>query len=214
MDGHAERRAEENGGVRVAVSGAGEVTVAHALDGDGLVHVLRLDGAGDELWSLELPGADARVDGLDVDASGRTLLGMYTFDDRAARALMLIGSDGDVKWTRGSDDIPIEITSDLAFGPCDTIVLAGTADSIDDTPGFWRQLWITKLTADGDPLWTEMIDGPLAQPEAEDSIHAIVIDEAGRVTAAGAVTTAIDPDNGDEEFPTHDRDLWLGRFGA
>jgi len=201
----------------VATSANGDVTVGYALDGedaDGLVRVSRYDAAGQEQWSVDFPGPSARLDAMDTDDTGRVIVGLYVYDEGGPRrSLALLSAQGTLEWTRSTDDTPSQLTSAVAFAPCDTIVMAGGADPASDASELGRQLWVTKLDSDGTPLWANFTDGPLDTNHFSDGIRAIAVDAAGQITAAGVVTVEINPSQG-EEFPVNDTDLWFGRFDA
>ena len=200
---------------RIGVDAAGDIRAAHTVRdpaGNNLVRLVRLDPDGMLQWSLDLPGEEIRLESMGVDSMGRTLLALYTYDfdeAGATRFLVFVDGDGNELWTRTSEDTAIEFTTVIAFAPCDTIVVAGMGDPGPSTLGRERQIWISKLSIDGEPLWAQMIDGPFEEGDADDQIHDIAVDAQGRVTAAGTMT--VDTfDNG--KFPGYVRDRWLGQF--
>lgn len=199
---------------RIGVDATGSVTAAHTVRdeaGNNLVRVVRLDPDGVLQWSLDLPGEEIRLEAMGIDDDGRALVALYTFDAavlEATRSLVLLDAEGAQRWTRTSADTALEYTATIAFAPCDTIVVAGMGDPGPSTLGAERQIWISKLTSDGEPLWAKMIDGPY-EPDAEDQIEAIAVDALGGVVAAGTMTVDVVDD---DEFPVYVHDRWLGRF--
>lgn len=200
---------------RIGVDATGSVTVAHTVRdeaGNNLVRVVRLDPDGVLQWSLDLPGEEIRVEAMGIDDDGRALVALYTFDSavvEATRSLVLLDAEGMQQWTRTSADTALEYTATIAFAPCDTIVVAGMGDPGPSTLGAERQIWISKLTSDGEPLWAGMIDGPYEPDDAEDQIEAIAVDALGGVVAAGTMTVDVVDDG---KFPSYIHDRWLGRF--
>lgn len=201
---------------QVGTDGDGNIIVAHTGRDGGdevLLRVVSYTPDGDERWSVDQHGPMIGVEALGVRESGESLLGHYTFESdttEAVRTLVMVDAAGAISWTKTSRDSAIELTNAIAFAPCDTIVLAGGGDPGPSTYGTERRLWVSKIDLAGTPLWSQLIDGPL-EPDGEDILGGVAVDEDGAITAVGNVVVAVDEVPG-EEFPNYDRDRWLGRF--
>jgi hypothetical protein len=148
--------ASPDGGVYLAF---GEEIERPALE---VIWLASLDGDGNLLWSERLNGRGPDVVG---DLAARpggggivtAVCGSFdatTFDVR----LVAFGPDGTVEWQRILDAGVPEFPTRLLRAADGTWLMGGYAgDLVDSSFDF---AWLTRLTADGDVLWSESLRGP------------------------------------------------------
>ncbi len=212
-----EREASWDATPRVGIDGTGHIVLGETFfDGtDAFVRLARLAPDGTQLWAVDTMGpADSEftLDAMGVGSDGSILVAgenrVGTFE--TYESLTMFDAQGEQLWSHAANDTPwVEHTEAIAFGPCGTVVVAGTGDEGDGT---WGNIWIAKLSEAGEPVWSHQIDGGYSSGsfgEGDDRIHSIAVDDQGGVTATGWIT--VDKElRGDVVMDIRER--WLARF--
>lgn len=172
---------------RCRVVGQRSVTTPPGTGPDVLV--LDYDPQGNLLWSAlrdGVGGFDIGVD-LAVDAGGNVYVVGLSAGDGDAWDILAIkyDADGDELWARrfdgplGGEDEPVGVAVDAAGD----VYVAGTASVLSP---FGDDLVVIKYDADGNELWTELIDGGAG---GRDQAAALALDAAGHPHVAARLLT-------------------------
>ncbi|MBK1671571.1 hypothetical protein CKO28_26600 [Rhodovibrio sodomensis] len=131
--------------------------------GDRDVWAVRTDAEGRAVWQRTFGGSrDDGAYGVAVH-DGRAVVVGYTRTDGEAGydvwAARLDLADGEAVWTRTLDRSGMDAATSVTFaGDGDVVIAASTAGG-----GFGRDdIWLIRLSADGDNVWTRTLGGPSA----------------------------------------------------
>jgi len=153
------------------------------------VLVLEYDAQGNLLWSASHDGTGGFDAGVDVtaDAAGNVYVAALSAGDGGDWDILAIKYDaaGNELWARrfdgpagGEDE-----SAGIAVDADGNVYVAGTAGVLSP---FGDDLVVIKYDADGDELWTELIDGGAG---GADRAAALALDAAGHPHVAGRLLT-------------------------
>ncbi|MEM7157434.1 MAG: hypothetical protein AAF799_31605 [Myxococcota bacterium] len=156
---------------------------------------------GDELWTTTFDGPEGGNDGgrgIASDAEGNMFVtGFYRVANNDNDVFIArLGPQGDTQWEqtvagpKGLDDRGQGVVVD----PDGDAYIAGFVS----LGGFNRNVWLRKVDAEGDELWTEQWD---SNTNADDAGFGIAIAPDGSVAVAGMTPVV-----------ANNQDVWLGRW--
>jgi hypothetical protein len=186
-----------NGGIAldgsdVLVVGGTGGTLGASSAGGGDVYVRRLDAAGTELWTTQLGSPDHdNPYGMDVDASGNTLVAGTTTGDLAGPNaggydgfLTKLDPTGSVLWTVQFGTALEDCIWDVAADGSGNAIVAGfTSTTCLDFAAGDVQGSVRKFDPNGVELWSYDFGGPL-----EDRAFGVATDAAGDILVVGRTT--------------------------
>ncbi len=227
---------EYDSGMAVGVDGSGNVYVAGYTDGTlpgetsaGLkdVFVRKYDAAGEELWTEQFgSNGEEYAYGLTVDDDGNVFVAGQTAgaltnqpsagaNDAFVRKLDATGSE---VWTHQFGTTQNDHGLDMGLDLSGNVYLAGV--TLGGLPGYTnaggRDVFVRKLDATGDAVWTHQVGSSLA-----DFAYAVNTDGAGNVYVAGYADGALPGQTsaGGSDLYVHKLDddgdvVWTRQFGT
>jgi uncharacterized delta-60 repeat protein len=169
------------------------------------IWVSKYDPTGANEWMTTYNNPD---DGQDrcrefrTDSAGNSVCAGYEYradlEEGFNHLIVKLSPDGDVLWTHAHHGA--NSTSDTLWAVAisdDGDIIGAGAETREDL-GQGANIWVRRLDADGNELWTRTQDGPASMDDVAD---AAVIDGAGNVIVVGNVSTGVD-----------DRAAWVRKF--
>jgi hypothetical protein len=132
----------------VRLSGSGAI--------DDIVVCDRADEEDEVLWTTTIDeGGSETATSIDVDGSGRAVLGGFRDDGGDADGLVwVLDQDGNPVWTRETDAGDADTIEGIAADPDGSVIAVGATGD-----GGAQDIFVRKYSADGDELWTRTFDG-------------------------------------------------------
>ena len=192
----------------LVVAGATESKGAGEFD----VWVLKLDAGGELLWDRHFGGiATDWASAVVETGDGGLALGAYTQDEAGAAYdfwVIKLSTDGDLLWQRRYGGEATDWINAIAETSDGNLVVAGHTESIGAGKA---DLWVLKLTADGEPLWDRSFGG--AETDYASTVTAtrdggLLIGGMTRSTGAGGFDIRIIKLTADGEV------VWQQTFGG
>jgi hypothetical protein len=171
--------------------------------------IARLDRSGETIWTRRMGGPEAdHVYALAAAADGGVLT---VGDTRSAGAgesdvwLARLDEAGEVLWQRLMGDIHNDRARTALALADGGFVIGGFAGM----GGSNRDAWITRLDAEGRPIWQRRFGGP-----GNDGVFHLALADDGDILVTGHWQTGAGETDGDDAGETGDRgfDLWAARL--
>lgn len=182
--------------------GGGTLTSGGSSD----VFVVKLSAGGDHLWSKGFGGAGIQSgQGVAIDGMGNVLLTGYFNGsiDFGGGALASVGNadvfiaklspTGDHVWSKGFGDVQAQSGQAIAVDPSGDVIVVGTFSGAVDFGGGLlasaggSDLFVVKLSADGDHLWSRSFGDGAAQ-----LAQGVAVDAFGNVIVTGVFAGTVD----------------------
>ena len=201
------------------------------------IFVSKLDGAGNFVWAAAMGGFfpdGARGVALDGDGNVYTVgnffqsgdfdPGVDTFTLNGDIFISKLDANGNFVWARAMEtDSPFKPTAEgVALDGADNVYTVGTfSGTIDFDPGAGtfnltsagdRDIFVSKLDANGDFLWARAMGG-----STFDAATAVTLDGAGNVYTVGAFSGTVDFDPGAGTFnltSAGSRDIFVSKLDS
>lgn len=194
--------------------------------GAGGMFLAKLDPQGEHLFSKAFgQSASCESQDLATDAGGNiVMVGMFTdsidfgggpIDSNGERDAFVVklDPDGELLWARSFGDAAEQTAHGVALDAQGNVYVTGAyAGAIDLGRGGVSasgdsDMFVVKLDADGDPVWSFTGGGPDSQ-----GAELIAVDGTGAVAIAGAFSGSVDMGSG--ALPGSEVDIFLSRFSA
>lgn len=200
----------------------GEGVDSHTSMGLQDIFILKLNPAGNYLWSLRKGGrVNDAANAVTTDAEGNILvIGTYAGTDGYPVSdewvslkgspdvfISKIDANGTFIWTRFFGSVGTETSGGVAVDNVGNVYITGSfAGEMNPQlpppntflrPKGLSDIFVIKLSVDGVPQWVKAFGGT-----HNDSGNSIAVDQSGNIYLAGAFSTAVTFDPADEEHST------------
>jgi uncharacterized delta-60 repeat protein len=204
---------------------AGSTSSSHNGDVAGINNgyydwfVVKLKSNGDTLWTRLVGGSDADFAyGIASTADGGiVVVGQIrtpTFDANAR--VVKFNSNGDIVWQKDFGGTGIDNASSVAITPDGSILVAGTSPGNNGgdlgTSHGGTDMWVLKLTSNGDKLWSKLYGG-----SADESGQSIAVTADGGCIVGGTSSSSANQDVvsvNHETGASHTSDMWIVKLNG
>lgn len=205
-------------GLAVALDPSGNVVVAGYVTSNATgrdIWVGKYTAAGSQIWTRNHSSNGDNDDegrGVATDAQGNVIVAGSVATGGGGRDVWVrkYDSDGATSWTRTHDGPAsgIDESNAVATDSSGDIVVVGQ----EDTANQGLDVWIRKLDADGNELWTQTYNAP---QDDDDVGRAAAIDSQDNVLVAGSIWRGVQANNvWVRKFDADGNELWTSVYNS